>query len=234
MDGMKPTRTVGTCLALAALLLCRPPLAAAEPQPRIIEAKSPEAAKEFFASRGKTVVTLLGFSGAGYEDPEAMLAAAKKALQRFDPEKTIVNIGATESGIGAVYELARSLGFETTGIVSSLAQEEKVPLSPHVQTVIFLQDKTWGGLVAGTQRLSPTSQAMISCSDHLIAIGGGPVARDELLAAQRLGKRVEYLPADMNHQAALEKARKQGLPAPTSFRGAVDEAFGKTDVHDRP
>jgi hypothetical protein len=31
----------------------------------------------------------------------------------------------------------------------------------------------------------------------------------------------------MNHQAAIEKARKQGLPAPTNFRGAVDEAFGR-------
>jgi len=231
---MQLRHSTNVWLALSALLHCFATLAAAEPAPRIIEAKSVEAAQEFFARRGKTVVTFLGYSGAGYEDPEAMLAAAKKVLGRLDPKKTIVNIGATESGIGAVYELARSLGFETTGIVSSLAKDEKVPLSPHVQTVIFIQDKTWGGLVADTERLSPTSQAMVACSDRLIAIGGGPVARDELLAAQRAGKKFEYIPADLNHQAAIEKARKQGQPAPTNFRGAVDESFGRSGPGDAP
>jgi hypothetical protein len=209
-------------VALVAWIL---PLAAAEPQPRRIEAESAEAVQEFFAGRGKTVVTFLGYSGAGYEDPEAMLAAAKEVLARHDPKTTIVNIGATESGIGAVYELARSLGFETTGIVSILAKEEKVPLSKHVQTVIFVKDKSWGGLLPGSDRLSPTSQAMVACSDQLIAIGGGTVARDELLAAKRAGKKFTYVPADMNHQAAIEKAEKLGQPAPASFRGAVDDAL---------
>jgi hypothetical protein len=229
---MQLRHTTHVWLALAAPLLCLALLAAEEPKPRIIEAKSAEAAQEFFAVRGKKVVTFLGYSGAGYEDPEAMLAAAKKVLGRLDPKATIVNVGATESGIGAVYELARSLGFETTGIVSSLAKDEKVPLSPHAQTVIFIQDKTWGGIVADTERLSPTSQAMVACSDRLIAIGGGPVARDELLAAKRAGKKFEYLPADLNHQAAIDKARKQGQPVPKSFRGTVDEVLGRAGPAD--
>jgi hypothetical protein len=224
---MATSRMVGRLLVLVALCGLAPSFCSAEPQQRVIKAKSPEAAQEFFAARGKTVITLVGYSGAGYDDPEAMLVTAKKVLSRHDSKETIVNIGATESGIGAVYELARALGFETTGIVSSLAKEEKVALSPHLQTAIFVEDKTWGGLIAGTSRLSPTSQAIVACSDQLIAIGGGSVARDELLAAKRLGKKFEYIPADMNHQAAIEKARKQGQPAPTNFRGAVDEVFGR-------
>jgi hypothetical protein len=212
---------------VAGLLACVFPVAAADPQPRQIEAESAEAVQEFFAGRGKTVVTFLGYSGAGYEDREAMLAAAKMILDRHDPKTTIVNVGATESGIGAVYELARSLGFETTGIVSSLAKKEKAQLARHVQTVIFVQDQTWGGVVPGTERLSPTSQAMVACSDQLIAIGGGPVARDELHAAKRAGKKYEFIPADMNHQAAVEKAKKLGQATPSDFRGAAHEIFGR-------
>lgn len=231
---MATTRMIGRRLAFVALLVVATQNRAANADQRIVEAKSPRAVQEFIAGRGKTVITLLGYSGAGYEDPEAMLGAAKKALARHDPKKTIINIGATESGIGAVYELARSLGFETTGIVSRLAKDEKVPLSPHVQTVIFVEDKTWGGLLGGTDRLSPTSEAILTCSDQLVAIGGGPVARDELLAAKRLGKKFAYIPADLNHQAAIEKARKQGQPAPTSFHGALHEAFGEIESRDPP
>ena len=36
-----------------------------------------------------------------------MLAGAERVLSEFDPGRTIVNIGATPDGIGAVYELAK-------------------------------------------------------------------------------------------------------------------------------
>ena len=83
----------------------------------------------------------------------------------------------------------------------------------------------WGGLVPGTERLSPTSTAIVDNSDVLVAIGGGEVARDEVVAARRAGKDVRFIPADMNHRIAREKAEQKGQPVPTDFRGAVATLF---------
>lgn len=182
---------------------------------------------EHFDRQGKTVLTFTGYSGAGYQDPEGMLAAARKVLERHDPRTTIVNIGATLEGIGAVYELARSLGFQTTGIVSTQAQEHGVAISPFVQQVVYIPDETWGGLVPGTDRLSPTSQAMVDMSDVLVGIGGGEVSRDELAVARRAGKPVEFIPADMDHAKAVAKAAKKGEAPPTDFRGETHAVFGE-------
>jgi len=66
---------------------------------------------------------------------------------------------------------------------------------------------------------------MVENSDVLIGIGGGEVGRDELMAAKRSGKKVRFIPADMNHQKAREKAQKKGLPVSTNFGGAAGEAF---------
>ncbi len=62
---------------------------------------------------------------------------------------------------------------------------------------------------------------MVESSDVLVAIGGGDVARDEMIAAQRLGKTVEFIPADLNHRQAVDKARRESLPAPTDFGGTA-------------
>ena len=93
-------------------------------------------------------------------------------------------------GIGAVYDLAKRQGFLTSGIVSTQAKESKAALSPQVDIVFYVKDDTWGGLLPGTERLSSTSTAMVENSDVIVAIGGGEVARDELIAAKRLGKRL--------------------------------------------
>ena len=66
---------------------------------------------------------------------------------------------------------------------------------------------------------------MVENGDLLIGIGGGAVGRDELLAAKRSGKEVHFIPADMNHQKARDKAKKKGLPVPTKSGGASAEAF---------
>ena len=181
--------------------------------------------RAFVRQRGTRVLTLLGYSGADYQDPAAMLAAADAVLARHNPQHTLVNIGATAQGIGAAYMLARQRGFTTIGIVSSLAREEQVALSPHVDLVFFVTDSTWGGNLPGSQRLSPTSAALVANSDSIVAIGGGDIARDEWLAARRRGRPVQFIPADMDHQAALEKARAKGQPAPTNFQGAVHAAW---------
>jgi hypothetical protein len=181
--------------------------------------------RAFFKSQKKEVITFVGYSGAEYEDKMAMLEKAGRILDEFVASKTIVNIGATAEGIGAVYELAKRRGFMTTGIVSTQAKKYNAALSPCVDYVFYVEDDTWGGFLEGSDLLSPTSRAMVESSDVLIGIGGGEVGRDELLAAKRSGKEVRFIPADMHHQKAREKAQKKGFPAPTSFGGAAGEAF---------
>ncbi len=188
---------------------------------------SPEEVQQYFAEQGKTVLTFTGYSGAGYEDLEAMLARARQVLSAHDPASTIVNIGATVVGIGAVYELAKELGFATTGIVSTQAREYDAELSPFVDAVFFVPDEHWGGLVKETGRLSPTSRAMVAVSDLLVGIGGGAVSRDELRAAREQGIPVRFYPADLDHARAIEKAREKGDPPPASFKGEAHEAFGR-------
>jgi hypothetical protein len=181
--------------------------------------------RAFFQGAGKTVLTFVGYSGVGYQDQGAMLTDAEQILSEFDPAKTIVNIGATPEGIGCVYEIARPRGFVTTGIVSTQAKQAGVPLSPYVDFVFYVEDATWGGNLIGTDRLSPTSEAMVENSDIVVGFGGGEIARDELLAAKRSGKQIRFFPAEMNHQKAEEAARKKGLPLPTDFRGAAAAIF---------
>jgi hypothetical protein len=181
--------------------------------------------KRFFAGEKKAVVTFVGYSGAGYEDEAAMLQEAERILDALDASSTIVNIGATAEGIGAVYALAKGRGFTTTGIVSTQAREYGAELSPCVDRVFYVEDASWGGFMKDSDRLSPTSAAMVENSDVLIGIGGGAVGRDELIAAKRSGKEVRYIPADMNHQKAREKASRKGLPEPADFAGAASELF---------
>jgi hypothetical protein len=188
--------------------------------------------RDYFKKQGKTVVTLLGYSGAGYEDEAELTKQAESIFSQYDLKNTVVNIGGTIDGIGRVYELAKRRNFSTTGIVSTQAREYNATLSPCADTVFFVEDAMWGGFVEGTQQLSPTSSAMVDVSDRLIAIGGGDVARDELIAAKRAGKAVTFIPADMNHRIAIEKAQKKGQPAPTDFRGAAHAVFaGETGMN---
>ncbi|MEO7852878.1 MAG: hypothetical protein ABIR94_11590 [Rubrivivax sp.] len=179
----------------------------------------------FLRARGKRVLTFAGYSASGYQDPAAMLGAAAQVLAGHSPGCTWINIGATEAGIGAVYPLARQLGFATLGIVSSLAREQALALSPSVDRVFFVADSHWGGCLPGSTQLSPTSAALVEHSDELVAIGGNRVAADELMAACAAGKAVRFMAADMDHRLAVQRAARRGEPAPTDFRGAADAAW---------
>ena len=148
--------------------------------------------REFFKDQNKQVVTFVGYSGTGYARHDHMLEVARSVLKRYDPADTLINIGATADGIGAVYALAKQLGFTTTGIVSAKGAEHEV--SEHVDWVFYVDDDEWGGFIAGTDRLTPTSEAIVANSDVIVGIGGGDVAQQEMLAARRLGKIVEYYP----------------------------------------
>jgi hypothetical protein len=195
------------------------------PAPAISKLTTVDAVISHFASRNKSVLTFVGYSGADYQDRAAMLKQASAILDRFDPVKTIVNVGATIDGIGAVYEVARRKGFETAGIVSSQARTAGVTLAPCAGTVFFVEDASWGGRLDRSTELSPTSRAIVRVSDHLAAIGGGDIARDEFMAARRLGKKTEFIAADMNHEIARDRAAKNKQPAPTDFRGTLGAAL---------
>lgn len=86
-----------------------------------------------------------------------------------------------------------------------------------VDYVFYVKDNRWGGKVPGTNHLSPTSAAIAEISTSFIAVGGGDVDRDEMLAARQAGKPVIFIPADMNHKIAREKAQKKGQAEPTDF-----------------
>ncbi len=193
--------------------------------PQEVREADAAAIKSFVQSTHKTVLSFAGYSGAQYEDPAAMMAQAARVLDRRDPADTLINIGATAVGVGAVYALAKQKGFATLGIVSSLAREEGVELSKCVDFVFYVKDASWGGQLSGSGELSPTSAAIVDATTSFVAIGGGDVARDELIAARRAGKPVEFIPADMNHRLAREKAQERGRPEPTDFGGSAHAAL---------
>jgi predicted Rossmann-fold nucleotide-binding protein len=223
MECAQSTLHIAFRLPVLALLFAH--IALACDQPSTIREATSEEIRAFFKGKEMKVLTFLGYSAAEYENKAAMLEQATRILNEFEPRATIVNIGATPEGMGAVYETAKRKGFLTTGIVSTQAKENNVKLSPCVDVVFYVRDATWGGFMTGTERLSPTSTAMVENSDVIVAIGGGEVSRDELIAAKRLGKKVQFIPADMNHEIARERARKRGQPAPNDFRGAAGAVF---------
>lgn len=184
----------------------------------------------YFEAQDKTVLTFVGYSGSGYQDEARMLEHVEATLAGYDPLTTIVNIGATSDGIGAAYPLAKARGFATTGIVSNRAQLYDAQISPYVDKAFFVADPAWGGFIDGGARLSPTSEAMVSVSDIVCGIGGGAVARDEMIAARRRKKTVVFRPAEMSHANALRKAKKKGSPQPTDFRGAAHAVFGRSSA----
>lgn len=212
---------------LAGLCFASPSISQSSPSQSAPAVATSADIEAFIKGKKAEVLTFAGFSGAGYQDEGAMLAQAASILDAYEPAKTIINIGATAEGIGAVYELAKRRGFTTIGIVSELARDENVLLSPCVDQVFFIKDNTWGGRLPDSGQLAPTSAAIVANSAAIIAIGGGEIARDEMLAAREAGKPVRFIPADMNHQLARDKAQKKGQPEPTDFRGAAHLFFAE-------
>lgn len=177
----------------------------------------------YFKSQQKTVLTFFGYSGYEYDEEPVVLEIARKVLSGHSPENTLVNIGVTAEGAGIIYPVAKAMGFRTTGIVSTRVMNHPHRISTDVDVICVVLDTVWGGILPNTTALSPTSQAMVACSDVLVAIGGGKISRDELKAAKELGKTFQYFPAPMDHAYAIERAKSRGLPPPASFDGEVHE-----------
>ena len=188
---------------------------------------TPEEAVSYFKGRGKMILTFYGYSGMGYEDEHGMLQTARQVLSQYHPEKTIVMIGATSVGVGAVYRVAKANGFETAGIVTTEALQYPAEVSNAVDHICFIEDTQYGGKLPNSDELSPTSKAMVACSDILVAIGGGDISRDELLEGKKQGKPIQFFPADVNHEGMVRRAKRLGQPEPETFMGSAHEVFGK-------
>ena len=182
---------------------------------------------EFFKGQRKTVVTFLGYS-VDYENEKAMLKIVENVLAENSPETSIINIGATYGGIGAAYPIAKSMGFITTGIVSSQAIQYLDGISVDVDHICFVTDNQWGGKLPNSNDLSPTSQTMVRCSDILVGIGGGKISRDEMIAGKEQGKLVQFYPAEINHEYWIRRTQEMNLPPPDSFWGEAHKVFGNT------
>lgn len=165
----------------------------------------------------REVITFVGYSGRGYENEEKMLAMAEKFLKTKDPKETVVNIGVTPEGIGAIYPLAKRLGFETFGIVSTQASKYLGGVS-NVDNPYLVEDKAWGGYAdASKKELTPTSKAMVAASNTMVAYGGGGVGLAELEQGVANGVKVKAYLFDENHKKSTAKALKSGKPAPKIF-----------------
>ena len=123
--------------------------------------------------------------------------------------------------------MVKSMGFTTTGIVSTEALKYPNEISEAVDYVCFVKDSQWGGYLPDSKVLSPISEAMVACSDILVGIGGNEISRDEMLAGKEQGKLVYFYPAELDHDWAVRHTKKPGLPKPDSFKGAAHEVFGK-------
>ena len=166
---------------------------------------------------------------AGLNAAKALIAAPLLPVKGLVSLGKLAYFGSSPEGIGEVYRVAKELGFETTGIESTLALKSG-HVSPFVDHAYVIKDEAWGGFKQGSHVLTPTSEAMVGVSDMVIGIGGGDVGRDELIAIREAGKAVTFFPADMDHKLAISKALKKGIASPSSFAGAAQEGLQKLPV----
>jgi hypothetical protein len=134
---------------------------------------------------GKRVVVFGGFSGLGYEDVNQLETTIKNKLneeiKQYGIENVVVVSGATSDGIGKCYEVAKSLGLETYGIVSEAGKE--YGSDKYCDKVFFVPDpkNTW-------QVMSPTGDSyMVDIAQKngvLAYYGGGDVAVAEIKEAK--------------------------------------------------
>lgn len=169
----------------------------------------------------KTVYTLFGFSLLDYEHKDDVMHVIKLELSNLDPKTTLVNIGATQEGIGAAYKIAKELGFETIGIVSTQALFYSGKFSEFVDRVFIVNDSYWGGYIPGTKKLAETTKAFLRVSDTISAHGGGENTAAILREAHDLGIKTIYTPAEMNHEIAIQQAKLNNKQGDIDFNGAA-------------
>ncbi|MCX4173938.1 MULTISPECIES: LWXIA domain-containing protein [Paraburkholderia] len=211
-------------------------------------------------AEGKRVVVFGGYSGLGYRDVDALKAHIASTLNAevaaHGAENLLVVAGATSDGIGVAYEVAKSHGLATAGIVSEAARE--FGASPYCDQVIYVPDphENW-------QVMAPDGRSyMLSIAQDngiYYAFGGGDVTVAELAEARerniptevdasfepdqdKLNKRLERAP-DTNPTpvrtwlaAGVRHAGTPPVPADSSERlpSSFDERVAYSLAHARP
>lgn len=195
--------------------------------PRLWGVEEASAVRAFFAGLGKRVVYFAGYGELGYEDEGRVRRIARRVLGEWPAAEVVAHAGTLlraggHDGIAEVYRVARALGIETTGIHPSvaLAYAETHRVSPFCDHVFFVEDETWGGMLEGGERPSPTLSLHLEVSDELVVIGGGKHAAGELKAFVAGGRRVRFFPADMNHATTRRWAASAGVEI-EDLRGAA-------------
>lgn len=166
---------------------------------------------EELRTSGKKIHSIFGYSDLGYEDEEVVMDKVRSDLSQLDPSTTAIAIGATRGGIGKAYEIAKSLGFTTVGIVSSKSLAHGGHYSDYVDEINIVRDTEWGGYLPGTNIMAPTTQVFVQASDSIAAYGGGMNTAVAIKEAMDLGKSVTFTPAEMNHTLVGDNTDYKGL-----------------------
>lgn len=139
---------------------------------------------DFVANRHTVVVG--GYSDQGYEDIGRLRQHARQLLEEAIEEhgdNLLYVSGATEVGIGCVYEDAKALGIATLGVVSECADDDNI--STYCDWVSKVPDPECLWKV-----VSPTGYSYfveIARYGKMYMFGGGEIASDELAEALELG-----------------------------------------------
>ncbi len=182
-------------------------------------------------SLGKKVHSLFGYSALDYEDKPKLLEQIRHDLEKMDPKTTIINIGVTPEGLGVAYELAKEMGFETMGLVSSKFLERGGNYSEFVDHIYVVKDKQWGGYAAGSQKMTPTTALYVKLSDSMTAYGGGDITKITMSEFSKTGRPIRYHPFDMNHEKAVQSAKDKGRSAPKKFNSSVDSLWTEIKIN---
>lgn len=188
------------------------------------EATDPMKADEIIAlvnGLNKKVYTLFGYSALGYEDPERLEKIVRRDLESLSRDEYVINIGATEEGIGSMYTIAKEMGFKTIGVVSTQALSYSGRFSESVDSIYIVNDDYWGGYVPGTEKLAETTKAFLGISDFISAYGGGQNTAITLKFAKELGIETKFEDFDMNHDIADKVFKTSNI----NYKGIASESL---------
>lgn len=163
----------------------------------------------------------VGFSDLGYQNVAALHESFKRdikpIIEKHGVKKVGFLAGATEPGVGALYQLAKQMGLDTYGLVSDSALHDSVPVSPYCDRVIFVRRKfPYDWAVKDANDRSHTVNAAVlggAQGGGVYAYGGGDVGTDESLEAQRRGVPLTVYPqmAPIPENVRARQAKKPGF-----------------------